>query len=383
VASLYYIQPIVQDMAASLRTTPESLTRDVSGTQLGYALGLFTLVPLGDAMDRRRLVTVLMTATALVLAVIPFASGTALLCLCFLLGLVTVSAMVIVPQAATMAPADQRGRAVGTVMTGLILGALLCRTFAGVLADMAGWRTVFWSAAALMLAACLAVRRVLPSTPVPEGVSPRGYARLMASLGELVRHSPVLVERTLYGACGMACFSILWTSLPLRLGQAPYHFDPAAIGIMGLLGAAGALGAQLAGRLADGGRQAAVTAAAFALMAVAFAVGSALSASLAVLCGAVLLIDFAVQAAHITNQATIFAHADGGTRSRVTTVYMTAYFVGGSLGSAATGVVWSHGGWPAVALMGAGVAGAALLLLSGHQVSRRRRHALRTPERHH
>ncbi len=373
VASLYYIQPIVADMATSLRTTPEWLSRAVSSTQFGYALGLLTLVPLGDAVDRRRLLTTLMTSTALVLALIPFTSGAVLLAACFLLGLVTVSAMVIVPQAANMAPPDQRGRAVGTVMTGLILGALLCRTFAGLLADAAGWRAVFWSAAVLMLAMCLAVRRVLPpalSSSAAEPVSPRTYLRLITSLGAMVRRSPVLVERTLYGACGMASFSILWTAVPLRLGQAPYHFSTSAIGLMGLLGAAGALGAALAGRLADVGRHVAVTAVAFALIAVSFATASVWSASIAVLAGAILLVDFAVQSAHITNQATIFADADMDTRSRTTTVYMTTYFVGGSLGSATTGVVWSYGGWSAVALMGVGVAGIALLVLLGYQAAR-------------
>ncbi|GGK87765.1 MFS transporter [Sphaerisporangium melleum] len=383
VANLYYIQPIMQEMAAALRTTPDTLTRAVSCTQLGYAVGLVALVPLGDATDRRRLLSVLMASTTAVLAVIPFASGAVLLCLCFLLGLVTVSAMVILPQAANMALPEQRGRVVGTVMTGLILGALLCRTFAGLLADVAGWRAVFWSAAGLMLAVGLAVRRVLVPTASAGPISPRAYLRLLASLAALVRHSPVLVERTLYGACGMAAFSILWTALPLRLGQPPYEFGPAAIGLMGLLGAAGALGASLAGRLADGGRQTMVTATAFTAILLSFAVASAHGASIAVLSGAVLLVDFSVQAAHITNQATIFADADGGTRSRVNTVYMTAYFLGGSLGSAAAGAAWPYGGWSTVAPLGVGVAGLALLLLLGHRVLRRRRDSPTTPEGKH
>uniref|UniRef100_UPI003EBE4678 MFS transporter n=1 Tax=Actinacidiphila sp. bgisy145 TaxID=3413792 RepID=UPI003EBE4678 len=395
VANLYYIQPILPSMAAALHRTPQSLTPAVSCTQLGYALGLFALVPLGDALDRRRLLTVLLTATAAVLALIPLASGAWLFGLFFLLGLVTVSAMVIVPQAADMAHPEQRGQVVGTVMTGLILGTLLCRTLAGSLTQLLDWRAVYWLAAVFMVGTCLLVRAVLPGRPpaapdtadmadtaaapntanaantphTPAATSTgstaaalRDYARLLASLGPLVRGNPLLVRRSLLGALGFAAFNLLWTALPLRLTQSPYHFGASAIGALGLVGAAGALGASLAGRLADRGRQTAVTLGAFALIAVSFAVSSGSSGTLLVLVTAILLIDFAVQGAHITNQATVFGAAGAGERSRITTVYMTAYFLGGAAGSAAAGAVWPHGGWPAVARTGVLTAAAALLL---------------------
>jgi predicted MFS family arabinose efflux permease len=380
VANLYYIQPILPVMAAALHHTPQSLTPAVSSTQLGYAVGLLTLVPLGDAVDRRRLLTVLMTATAVVLAVIPFAAPPMLFWLFFLLGLVTVSAMVIVPHAADMALPEYRGQVVGTVMTGLILGTLLCRTFAGALAEFVSWKAVYWSAAVLMVLCCLMLRRVLPSRSAAEPVTWRGYLSLMGSLGSLARRSPVLVERALYGALGFASFNVFWTALPLRLGQGPYHYGSAVIGSLGLLGAAGALGASLAGRLADRGRQTAVTAAAFAVIAVTFTGVGAHSASLLVFAAAILLIDFAVQGAHITNQATAFANTDAGMRSRVTTVYMTTYFAGGAAGSAAVGLVWPHGGWPAVTRIGTGTSLCALLLL-GCAVAHRRHRSTSTAER--
>lgn len=363
VANLYYLQPILPELAASLHRTPGSLTSSVSATQFGYALGLFALVPLGDAVDRRWLLTVLVTTAAVVLAVIPWVDGDLLVWPFFLLGLVSVAAMVIVPQAAGMAPPERRGQVVGTVMTGVILGALLCRTFAGLVADLVDWRAVFWGAAVMMLAVCVTLRRVLPAQPARAPLTARGYVRLIGSLFSLVRGRPVIVERCLYGALGFGAFTVLWTAVPLRLIQAPYHFGSAAIGLMGLLGAGGALGANLAGRFADRGRQLAVSAAAFTLIAVSFAVVSVHSSSLALLGAAVLLIDFAVQAAHISNQTTVFAQVGDEMRSRVTTVYMTCYFLGGATGSALTGPSWTHGGWPATALLGCATGACGLLLL--------------------
>jgi predicted MFS family arabinose efflux permease len=380
VANIYYIQPILPDMAASLRTSPQSVTPAISCTQIGYALGLFTLVPLGDVIDRRRLLTGLVTATAAVLAVIPFSAGIPLFCLFFLLGLVGVAAMVIVPQAANMAVPERRGQVVGTVMTGLILGTLLCRTFAGGLADVAGWRSVYWVAAGLMVVVCLVLRRLLPAAATPGQVSLRGYARLLGSVLVLVRHNSVLVERSLYGALGFATFNGLWTALPLRLSQSPYHYGPGAIGLLGLLGAAGALGASLAGKLADRGRQVLVTAVAFAIITLSFAITVGYSAWLVILALAILLIDFAVQGAHITNQATVFASVDSATRSRVTTAYMTTYFLGGGVGAGVTSAAWPHGGWSTTSLIGAGMGLCGLLLLLGYRLARRWRTTTREGE---
>lgn len=371
VANLYYLQPILPELAASLHRAPGSLTSSVSATQAGYALGLFALVPLGDAVDRRRLLTTLVTTAAAVLAVIPWADGPLLVWLFFLLGLVSVAAMVIVPQAAGMAPPERRGQVVGTVMTGVILGALLCRTFAGVVADLVDWRAVFWGAAVMMLGVCALLRRILPAQPAQAPLTAHAYARLIGSLFSLVRTQPVIVERCLYGALGFAAFTVLWTAVPLRLIQGPYHYGSAAIGAMGLLGAGGALGANLAGRFADRGRQRAVSAAAFALIAVSFAVVSALSSSLLVLGAAIVLIDFAVQAAHISNQTAVFGQVGDEMRSRVTTVYMTCYFLGGAAGSALTGPFWAHGGWPATSLLGCTAGACALLLLLGYAAVRR------------
>lgn len=375
VANLYYIQPILPSMAASLHVPAAWLTPAVSSTQAGYALGLCTLVPLGDVLDRKRLLTVLMSATAVVLTILPTTSGIALFVLFFLLGLVTVSAMVMVPLAANLARPEQRGQVVGTVMTGLILGTLLCRTFAGSLAQVAGWRSVYWVAAGITLAAMVVLRRILPATPAGGRIGPRDYGRLIFSLAGIVRRNRVLVERALYGALGFATFNVLWTSVPLRLTQAPYHYQSAAIGAMGLLGAGGALGASLAGKLADRGRQILVTAAAFTIIAASFVVLTGYSGAFVVLALTILLIDFAVQSAHITNQATVFANADASVRSRVTTAYMTTYFIGGAAGSAATGFAWSHSGWTAIPLIGAGTALGALLLLLGYQIHRWRQAA--------
>ncbi|WP_157537905.1 MFS transporter [Kitasatospora azatica] len=377
VANLYYIQPLVPVMAADLHIAPAALAPAVSSTQIGYAAGLFGLVPLGDVLDRRKLLTCLMSAAAVVLALLPLASSALLPLFYGLLGLVSVSAMVIVPQAAELAPQRQRGRVVGTVMTGLILGALLCRTFAGALAGLAGWRSVYWVAAVLTIGMTVAVRRVVPtrgagSGAQGSGLTLRGYARLFTSLGPLVRARPVIIERSLYGALGFGTFNVFWTALPLRLSAAPYHYGAPAIGLLGLLGVAGAIGASFAGRLADRGLSRTVTAAAFALIVLTFTGAHSLSGELAVLVSAILVLDFAAQGAHITNQTVVFAGA-ADSRSRVTTIYMTSYFLGGAAGSTAAGFAWTHGGWPSVCVVGIAMAAAALLVLLAGELIRRRR----------
>ncbi|GAB2869791.1 MFS transporter [Streptomyces mayteni] len=375
VANLYYLQPILPDLADSLDVRPESLTPALSATQLGYALGLLTLVPLGDIVDRRRLVSGLVSCAGVVLLAIPLARGTVLAVLFLLLGLFSVAAMVIVPMAAGMAPAERRGQIVGTVMTGVILGALLCRTFAGLIAGLADWRAVFWCGSAAMWGVLLLLRNVLPGRPheerSPLGVV--GYLRLLRSVGTLLRGDAELARRCLYGALGFGAFTVLWTAVPLRLAEPPYDFGASAIGLVGLLGAGGALGANLAGHFADRGRSTAVSAAAFALMALSFAMVAAWQSALLVMCLAIVLIDLAVQAAHITNQTAVFQRVEPAERSRVTTAYMTSYFLGGALGSALMGPVWRHWGWQASALLGCAFGALAFALVVGHAARTRRR----------
>ncbi|TDC77881.1 MFS transporter [Streptomyces hainanensis] len=375
VANLYYLQPILPDLADSLDIRPESLTPALAATQLGYAAGLLALVPLGDVVDRRRLVSALVSCAGVILAVIPLARGAALVALFLLLGLFSVAAMVIVPMAAGMAPAERRGQIVGTVMTGVILGALLCRTFAGLIAGLADWRAVFWCGSAAMWAVLLLLRRTLPppSGPGQPRLSVTGYLRLLRSVGTLLRHNSELARRCLYGALGFGAFTVLWTAVPLRLAEPPYDFGASAIGLVGLLGAGGALGANLAGRFADRGRSTAVSAVAFALIAVSFAGVAAWESALLAMCAVIVLVDFAVQAAHITNQTAVFQKVEASERSRVTTAYMTSYFAGGALGSALMGPVWRNGGWPASALLGCAFGGLALALVLGHVLRTRNR----------
>ncbi|WP_052848000.1 MFS transporter [Streptomyces avicenniae] len=377
VANLYYLQPILPDLAASLDVRPESLTPALSATQLGYALGLLALVPLGDVLDRRRLVSVLVSCAAVVLLLIPLARGTLLVVLFLPLGLFSVAAMVIVPMAAGMAPAQRRGQVVGTVMTGVILGALLCRTVAGLITGVAGWRAVFWCAAAAMCGVLVLLRRVIPRRSAQEErppLTPAAYLRLLASVAALVRHHPELARRCVYGGLGFGAFTVLWTAVPLLLAEPPYDFGASAIGLVGLLGAGGALGANLAGRHADRGRSTAVSVLSFALIALSFAGVAAWQSALLMICLAVVLIDFAVQAAHITNQTAVFQRVEASERSRVTTAYMTSYFLGGAVGSALMGPVWREGGWAASALLGCAFGALALLLVTGHALRTRRNH---------
>lgn len=374
VANLYYIIPLLPEIGAALHRPAADFASLLSVTQVGYAAGLLFIVPLGDMVDRRRLSTVLLAASGLVLLAIPFTTGAAFFALFTVLGLVSVTAMVLVPWAADFADDKERGRVVGSVMTGLILGSLLCRSFAGALAQVASWQTVYWVAAAFMALSMVAVRWAMPSgaarRPGPRPADGTGYLRLIGSLPGVMLHTPKVIERCLYGGLGFGAFSVFWTVLPLRLTAAPFHYGAAEIGLFGFLGAAGVLGASLAGRLADRSLQTFATLAAFALVGGTFLVLGAGAGGLAVLIAGTVLLDLAVQAAHITNQSVVYA-GNPLIRSRITTAYMVSYFGGGALGSALAASVWRSSGWAATCLLGAGFAAAALLVFGVYALARR------------
>jgi predicted MFS family arabinose efflux permease len=365
VSNLYYSVVLLPDIAASQGRPTGDFAALLALTQAGYAAGLLCLVPLGDILDRRRLTTLLLGASCAVLVVLPLTTGPLFLALFPLLGLFSVTAMILVPWGADLADDAERGRVVSTIMTGLILGGLLCRTFAGGLAQLASWEAVYWVSAALMALCAVAVRRVLPAgnpAHAPAGRGPRpGYGALLGSLPGILR-TPGVGERCLYGALGFGAFSVFWTALPLRLEQPPFSYGPAAIGLFSLLGAAGVLGAAGAGRLADRGLQTPTTLAAFAVVGGTFLLMGAGPGVLALLILGTLLLDLAVQAAHITNQSVLYAGRPA-IRSRITTVYMVSYFAGGAVGSGLAALVWNpDNGWRSACLLGACLAALALVV---------------------
>lgn len=357
VANIYYAQPLLHAIAAGLQSSPATAALLVTASQVGYAAGLVALVPLGDLLDRRRLVVPMLAVCAAALIAGALAPDLGVLALALgLVGVTSTVAQVLVPFASTLASPDQRGKVVGQVMSGLLSGILVARTFSGLIAQLAGWRAVFIAAAASMIALAIALWRALPRVAPSQRTS---YLRLLASVGALLRDEPLLRVRMIYGGLGMASFSILWTTLALLLSRAPFHFGSAVIGLFGLAGVAGALAAQAAGRAADGGR--ASTATGLFLLAVIAGWGLlALGvASVVVLIAGIAVLDLGIQGQHILNQTVLFARRPDA-RSRLTTAYMTGNFTCGAIASAAAATLWNSGGWGAICTLGAGCAGAAL-----------------------
>jgi len=368
VANLYYVQPLLNTIAATFQGGSGTVGVVATLTQAGYALGLAFVVPLGDLLDRRRLVVVVLCATAFALLAAAAASSLVMLAAASLLiGLTSVVAQVLIPFAASLADEVERGRVVGRIMSGLLVGVLLARTVSGLVAQAAsvvlghaGWRAVYVIAAVLMVALIVVLWRTLPRPARPSSPERQSYAQLLRSMGPLVREEPVLRRRAVYGALAFAAFSVFWTSAAFLLARPPYGFGVDAIGLFGLVGVAGALCASLAGRLADRGLERYATPAFLLTTVIAYGLMALGDTRLIALIVGVVLLDLGVQGIQIINQSEIYRLRPEAS-SRVTTIYMTSYFIGGTLGSASSAVVFGRGGWSAVCILGATYAGVALL----------------------
>nr|WP_256557947.1 MFS transporter [Marinobacterium sedimentorum] len=362
-ANLYYAQPIIGLIAQSVGLTTAEAGLVVSLTQIGYALGLLLLVPLADLVENRRLmiVTVLISAVSLALAAVSQQPGPFLL-LSLMIGLSSVSVQMLIPLAAYLAPAASRGKVVGNIMAGLLLGILLARPIASLVADHYGWRTVYIAAAVLMLAIMLVMILTLPRHKPDHRAS---YAQLLKSLAGLLATYPVLRRRALYQALMFAGFSLFWTAVPLELSL-HLGLSQTAIGIFALVGAIGALSAPLAGRLADAGHTRKATAMAMLIALVAFLVGvTEPGYSLAGLAITGILVDFSVQMNMVLGQREIYG-LEPKSGARLNALYMTSIFIGGAAGSALAGALYTAAGWPAIALLGAGISAAALIAFLFH-----------------
>lgn len=331
-------------------------------SQVGYAIGLVTLLPLGDLADRRRLVTRMLVAAAVALAGAAAAPGFAFLAVALgLAAVMSVVAQVVVPLASTLAPDAERGRVVGVVMSGLLVGILTARTVSGLVAGLGGWRTMFAIGAALMLLLAAALWRSLPAGAPSTELS---YGALLRSVPALVRHTPPLRARMVYGACGMAVFSVLWTALTLHLAER-FGYGEAVIGLFGLAGIAGALSAQGAGRLYDAGHSRAATGGFWAAVLAGWGALLAGEGSVALIVLGIVVLDLGVQGQHILNQSTIFGLGEE-VRSRVNTAYMASNFLWGAIGSGLAALAWTQGGWSAVCALGTAFSVAALAWWAFH-----------------
>ncbi len=358
VANLYYAQPIVELIAPSIGLSSASASLIVSLTQFGYALGLLFLVPLADLLENRRLLVGFTLAAAVCLAAAAFSTTPSLFLVCSLLiGLTSVAVQILVPLAAHMAPEASRGRVVGNIMSGLLLGILLSRPISSTLAEAFGWRGVFFAAAGLMAFMALVMGLLLPRRLPAHQAS---YAALIGSVFTLARRHAVLRERSLYQGLLFAAFSSFWTIAPIELVR-HYGFSQGEVAIFALVGAVGAIAAPIAGRLADAGHGVRGTLAALVLAPVSLIVGSLSGSGWLWMVVTAVALDFAVQLNMVLGQREVYA-LDPHSRARLNAVYMTSIFVGGALGSLIASPLYEQVGWALFACMAALPPLAALIL---------------------
>ena len=363
VANLYYSQPLLELIAQSFHVSRGAASVVVTATQLGYAIALALVLPLGDLLENRTLACRTLIGTAAALAVAAFVPDFGwFLAMSVLIGITSVVAQILIPFAAHLAPPEQRGRFVGQVMSGLLLGILLARTLSSLVAAAFGWRTIYVISAVLMLALSGALLMVLPKRRPPHSSS---YGSLLMSVGRLIAGQPMLRRRALAQGLQFAAFSAFWTSIAYQL-VARFGFSQAAIGLFALVGAAGAAAAPIAGRLGDRGWGHLARLGAIVTGVVSMVLAVLGSSSIIALAVAAILLDLAVQGHQVLGQRDIYALTENS-RARINTVYMTTVFVGGAIGSAVSGVLFSRFGWTSVCVFGGALfLGGAIVWAFGH-----------------
>jgi predicted MFS family arabinose efflux permease len=353
VANAYFAHPLLDVMADDL-----SLSRTVAGlivgaTQLGYGLGLVLLVPLGDLIDRRKLIIVQSLLSVAALVCVGFSTSAAMLLVSMVaIGFLAVVTQALVAYAASLARPSERGHIVGMVTSGVVFGILLARSVAGILTDLAEWRTVYIASALLTFVIALLLWRALPRQEKPHGSL--SYQDLIKSLATLLIEEPVLRIRAVIAMLIFANITTLLTPLVLPLTAPPYSLSHAEVGLFGLAGTAGALGAVRAGRWTDMGHGQRTTGIALGLMLAAWLPISLLSHSILWLIAGVFIIDFGLQATHVTNQGMIY-RVRPEAQNRLTAAYMLFYSIGSVIGSSTSTIIYAHAGWTGVCISGAGI----------------------------
>jgi predicted MFS family arabinose efflux permease len=351
VANLYYNQPLLAQMARDFHASVRQVGSIPLLTQIGTACGMLLFVPLGDITERRRLIVILLACTTVALTLAATATGLLWLSLASLaIGLLSVIPHLIVPFAAQLARPEQRGQAVGSVMSGLLIGILLARTVSGYLGAQFGWRAVYLLAACLMVVLAITLLRLLPRSRPSVDLS---YGGMLISLTHLIRQQPLLREAAVIGGLIFGAFSAFWTTLVFLLERAPYAYHPAseAAGLFGLVGVVGAAAAPLVGKIADRRGPRFTLGIALGVLVISYGVFGLFGYRLWGLVLGVILMDFGVQAAHVSNQTRLYSLLPEA-RSRLNTVYMVCYFSGGSLGSALGAWGWSIAQWRGVCAVG-------------------------------
>ncbi|GAA3066219.1 MFS transporter [Pseudonocardia yunnanensis] len=367
VANVYYAQPLLDQIGRDLEVGPAGLGLVTTVTQVGYLLGLILIVPLGDLMNRRVLIVAQCAFAAAALVAVAVSPGSPMLFVASgIVGVASVVVQVVVAYAAVLTSPETRGRIVGIVTSGVVIGILLARTVSGLLADPFGWRSVYVVSALLMLAVALVVARKLP--PEITTKSPISYHRLITSVFTLTARERVFRVRSLITLFMFGGFGALWGSMALPLTAAPLNLSTTEVGLFGLVGAAGAVGAARAGTLADRGLAQWVTGVSLVLFLASWALIAWLPTSLILLIVGIVVIDLAGQAIHVTNQHVI-VEIDPNSSSRLIGSYMVYYSIGTGGGAIAATIAYSAWGWTAVCILGAGLSAAALLIWGADRFS--------------
>jgi predicted MFS family arabinose efflux permease len=347
VANLYYCQPLIILIANEFKIPEANAGTITYLTQAGYAIGLFFMVPLGDKIERKK--QILITTFASVIALIIAATAKSFFILqiaSLLIGITSIVPQLILPLAASLCAPEHRGKIVGTIMSGLLIGILLSRTLSGFIGQVLGWRSMFWIAAGICLLIFFLIQNKFPENrPQFKG----SYGQLIQSLFTLIKTQPVLREATLINAFSFAQFGAFWTTMVLLLSDAPFHFNSATIGLFGIVGASGALAAPIVGRLGDKGNSRIAVGYGCLLLLISFVVYYFSGESVIGIIIGIVLMDIGIQGVHISNQTRVYSLLPEA-RNRLNTVFMSFSFLGTAAGSAYGLLLWKIGGWHAVTI---------------------------------
>ncbi|MEK4044722.1 MFS transporter [Paenibacillus sp. FSL H8-0048] len=361
VANLYYTQTLVGPIGQAIHLSAGATGLIVTLTQIGYVAGLLFIVPLSDIIENRRLTVMSLILVVAALALSVLATNAPLfLAASLLIGLGSVAAQVLVPYASYLATEEDRGRVVGNVMSGLLLGIMFARPIASFMAGLWGWKSIFIVSAVVTALLTLLLSRILPARKPAPGLR---YGQLLRSLGTLLTHTPVLRRRALYQASLFGAFSLFWTTVPLHLSS-EFHLSQQGIALFALAGVGGAVAAPIAGRLADKGWTRLLTGLGISLAALSFILAYLLRDSsnltLGLLVLTAILLDMSVSGNLVLGQRAIYSLGNE-TRGRLNGLFMAIFFIGGAVGSSLGGWAYAYGGWSLTTLIGLALPGLALI----------------------
>lgn len=349
VGNIYYCQPLLGEFARSFKVSDKTAALINIFTQTGYLLGLFFIVPMGDMIRRNKLIVWMHWFAAITLLATAMATNITWMAVCSLVvGIATTACQVFIPFAAQLARDEERGKVVGSMMGGLLTGVLLSRTLSGFVAQQFGWRSVYYVAAGMMVIMALILSSVLPSEePAFKG----SYKELMLSIWHLIKTQPVIRQSSLIGASLFAAVSAFWATLAFFLQAPPFGYNLSVIGLFGVIGAGGALVSPIVGRIIDKKSALVPIRIGIGLMILGYLLLFRADQTVFIVIAGVILLDVGVQCAHIPNLARNYALLPEA-RTRLNTIYMTSYFIGGTLGSSLGSVAWNIGHWKGVCVCG-------------------------------